>query len=400
MSVEQFDGVVVAGAGPVGLFAALGLARAGVPVLVVEALEAIPRSPRAIVYHPPTLRVLDRLGVLADGLQVGVCKYDYQFRDRAGTVLARMNIRVLAGLTDYLYNLHLGQHVLSEIILRHLLRLPHAQVRWNRRVTAVEQDATGVTITLAAGSATERLRGAWLIGADGARSGVRRALAIPFAGHTWPERFVATNVYFDFERYGFARANFVVDPEDWAIVPILSPDGMWRVTYQEDAALSEDEVLRRIPARYRVLLPGPEPYELVAAASYRVHERAAARFRKGRVLLAGDAAHVCNPTGGYGLTGGLLDAVALAEVLAAVVHGDADEGVLDVYAQERRRVFLEVSSPGASENKRRLAERDPARQRRDAEHFRRLNEDPAYEREALAYSFKLAGNPMPVPARF
>ena len=217
-----------------------------------------------------------------------------------------------------------------------------------------------------------------MVGADGARSTVRNLLSLPFEGHTWPERFVATNVSYDFERYGFEPANMVADPVNWAVVARLGRENLWRVTFEEDANLPEDDIPRRIAERYSVLLPDPKaPYRIVAYSPYRVHERCAPTFRVGRTLLAGDAAHACNPCGGMGLTGGVIDAAALSEVLAAVLAGRAPESVLDFYATERRRVFLEVSSPIASDFKRRMSEKDLTRQRADFEEFRRQAEDPA-----------------------
>ena len=386
------DRVLISGAGPVGLLTALRLARAGIPTTVLEADPAIAPSTRALVYHPPTVKVLDELGLMDDARAAGIIKDDYQFREPATGTITKMNSGILKGLTPYPYNLHLGQDALAEIILRHLSRMPGADVRWNHRVAAVEQNEESVTVAVETPSGTETFHAPWLIGADGARSGVRRALDLDFAGHTWPDRFMATNVYYDFQKHGFARANFVVDPVHWAIVVKINNEGLWRVTYGEDAEISEEEAIRRVPGRYRAIFPSAEPYELVAAAPYRVHERTVGSYRVGRVLLAGDAAHVCNPTGGYGLTGGLLDAADIGEALAAVINGKTGEDYLDRCVTERRRVYREVATPGASENKRRLAESDPARKAKDREHLRRLREEPEYQRAALSYSLKLAGN--------
>lgn len=106
--------------------------------------------------------------------------------------------------------------------------------------------------------------------------------------------------------------------------------------------------------------------------------------------MVGDAAHVCNPTGGYGLTGGLLDAGAVGGALAAVINGQAQDDLLDRVTAERRRIFWEVASPAASANKRRLSESDPERKRQDLDHLRRIREEPDYQRAVLSYSFKLA----------
>ncbi|MEJ1963878.1 MAG: FAD-dependent monooxygenase [Gammaproteobacteria bacterium] len=152
---------------------------------------------------------------------------------------------------------------------------------------------------------------------------------------------------------------------------------MWRLTYSESAELDEAGAAGRIPEHYASILPDPKaPWEIVASSPYRVHERCAPRFRVGRVLLAGDAAHACNPCGGMGLTGGIIDAMAAVDVLEAVIGGKAPESVLDFYSTERRRVFLEVSSPVASGYKQRMCEPDAQKRRAQYEEFRALAEAP------------------------
>lgn len=388
------DGVIVAGAGPVGLVCALGLARSGVPVLVVDAEPRIVQSLRALVYHAPTIEALDRLGVLDNMLAAGILKQDFQFRTVDGQILATPHMSLLEpGDTPYPYNLHLAQHEMAAIAMRHFLRHPGAHVHWNTRVVSVDQDEDAVRVAVETPHGPETLRARWLIGADGGRSGVRKALDLAFDGNTHPERFVSTNVWYDFEARGFARGNFIVDPVHWAVVVKINNDGLWRCTFGEDASLPEADVAQRVPEHYAHLMPDQGSYEIEAVAPFRVHERCADRFRVGRVLMAGDAAHVCNPLGGLGLTSGLLDAVALGEALSAVIHGKAPDGALDWYANERRRVFLEVTGPTAAENKRRISERNPDRKRLDNERFRSLREDPAFVRQVLLGVFNLVSRP-------
>jgi 2-polyprenyl-6-methoxyphenol hydroxylase-like FAD-dependent oxidoreductase len=158
----------------------------------------------------------------------------------------------------------------------------------------------------------------------------------------------------------------LVDPVNWAVVGRLGRENLWRLTYGEDASLDEATILERLPARFAAILPDPSlPYRIDSFSPYSVHQRCASAFRSGRVLLAGDAAHACNPCGGLGLTGGVIDADILSDILGAVIDGRASEKLLDFYAQERRRVFLEVTSPMSTNFKRQLSEADPVRRAQD-----------------------------------
>lgn len=395
---ERFDGVVVAGAGPVGLVTALKVARAGIPVLVLDCEPDIIRLPRAVVYHAPTVEMLDRLGLLDELKVAGILKQDYQFRTVDGEILAAPHMSVLTPEdTAYPFNLHMPQHELASAILRTFLAIPGAAVRWNTRITGVAQDHDGVTVTVDAGGETQEIRCNWLVGADGGSSTVRRAAGLSFEGYTHPERLVSTNLVYDFEARGYARANFVIDPVYWAVIVKIDRHGLWRITYGEDASLPEETVRERIARHYRALLPDNGPYELEAFAPFRVHERSAASFRAGRILLAGDAAHVCNPYGGLGLTSGLLDADLLGAALPAVIKRAAADDLLDRYADERRRVFREVTGPTAAENKRRLQETDPDKKRADNMRLQRLRDDPQFQREVLTFTYKLVGRPIGLP---
>lgn len=385
------EDVIVIGGGPVGLITALGLARAGVGVTVIEAEPHIVNSPRAAVYFWSVLEGLERLGILAEAEAAGVRKQDYTYLVRASGERIEYSLEVLRGHTPRPYNLHLSQHHLAEITLRHLQTSTNATVRFGTRLHGLHQDADGVTVTVATQRSKEELRARWLIGADGAGSTVRRLLGLSFEGMTWPERFVATNVRYDFVRYGYTRTTFVIDAQFGAVIALLDKEGLWRCTYMEDATLAEETFRERLPRRYEVLLPGQGPYELEAAAPYRMHQRSAPRYRVGRVVLAGDAAHVTNPTGGLGLTSGLFDSYALYPALSAVVLEGASDVVLDRYSTARRATFLERVSPQATANKQLIFHANcggPALEEALAG-LRRLAADPAYLLERLMFTRSL-----------
>lgn len=367
--------VIIIGAGPTGLIIAFGLASAGARVTVLETRTDIVRSPRAPIYFPTTVKVLERLGLLDDVAAVALKVAEIDFRFPRSGALARFESTPADG--EYWYNFHIGQDALSDIILRRLLQLPGARVLWGHNLERLSQTASGVTATCTTSHGEVLFDADWLVGADGARSVVRRELGVEFEGHTWPDRYVATNVFYDFGRFGYRAGNLFVDGSDWAMIARIDRSGLWRVTFGEDASLPEELLPGRVLERYRRLMPDfTLPHEMVAMAPYRVHERAATTFRVGRVLLAGDAAHVCNPLGGLGLTGAVLDASHLIEALNAVIHQDADDVLLDEYAAMRREVFLTRTSPMATGNKRRTQETDPQRQARDEAELLALAADP------------------------
>jgi len=378
-----FD-VIVVGGGPTGFVTALGLAQAGVDVCLIEAGAAIISSPRSCVYHWSMLDGLERLGIRAEAEAIGYTKDDYLWLVKRTGERLPYDLKVLSSVTPFPYNIQLGQDRLAEICHRRLEALANVEVRWNTPFAGLSQDADGVTMRAGA----SELRARWVVGADGAGSAVRKALGLGFDGMTWPERFVATNVRHDFESGGYWQSTMVVDDEWGAVIVKITRDGLWRCTFMEDAALPEETYLERIPDAYEHLLPGEGGYELVQSSPYKMHQRCADTFRRGRVVLAGDAAHVTNPTGGFGLTTGLFDAFALWPTLAAVILEGADPALLDIWADERRQIFLDKTSPMACVYKDFVFHACGGGEKLEAalEGMRRMVRDPRYRLERLMFT--------------
>jgi 3-(3-hydroxy-phenyl)propionate hydroxylase len=352
--------VLVAGAGPSGATAALMLARQGIPVTLIERHERPFEDPRAATIHPPTLELYAESGVTEALLARGIVAPIWHFRGRAEGVVAAFDLGVLADETPYPYRLQCEQHKLVAILLEKLAAFAHAEVRWGETIEQVTQDAEGVTARLASG---EELRGAWIVGADGGRSVVRKSQAIGFEGFTYPERFLVVTTTHDFARDGYAVTNYVSDPDAWCAlfnVPGEGPPGRWRVTSAGDPEASEAELLDHAAAQRRLerFFPGLGPFEVIHTNLYVVHQRVASVFRHGRVLLAGDAAHVNNPLGGMGMNFGVHDAANLAEKLGRVWRGEADENVLDRFDRQRRHVAQAFLQAMTIANKQNLEERD------------------------------------------
>ena len=390
--------VIVVGAGPVGFLTALGLARQGIEVTVLDSEPAVVTSPRAAVYFHTTISILSKLGLAEDAHAIGLASSEFMMHwPETGERVASDMRDALEPGQEYDHNLHFGQHILAELVMEHLARLLRTRVLWSHKVTALAQDDEGVRLTVETPGGAETFAADWVIGTDGARSTIRGLLGLEFEGLTWPDRFVATNIEYPFRDFGFANANMVVDPDNWAVIGRLGRENLWRVTYGEDANLDETTILERLPERFAKILPDPSvPYRLDNFSPYRVHQRCATEFRVGRVLLAGDAAHACNPCGGLGLTGGVLDADMLSDALGAVIAGRAGAALLDFYARERKRVFVEVTSPMSANFKRMLSERDPAQRKADKRAMYAESERGGANVRASSLAELMKGAPLPL----
>jgi 3-(3-hydroxy-phenyl)propionate hydroxylase/6-hydroxy-3-succinoylpyridine 3-monooxygenase len=341
--------IIVVGAGPVGAVTALALGRRGLRVTVIERDESPNMSPRAIVYLHPLLPDLDRLGLLDDMRERGHIDHEgFNLHLVAlDEVLSAPNTEI-EGLTPTPYNIHLGQGAFVRLVLEHLETMGNVDVRWRTSVRDVVQDRDAVSVSVEVDGELETVHADWLVAADGARSTVRDLIGARLEGTTWDERFVAVNLRHDFRARGFRSSNLYAHPTLPAVIAQIDADGLWRCTFQEAGDLPEEGLGGRVDDYLHALLGDDADFEVVEYRPYRMHQRQSTKIHDGRVLLVGDAAHVTNPTGGLGLTTGLYDVLALEEVLPAVIEGVADDSALDRFAQDRARVFSEVSSPTAS----------------------------------------------------
>lgn len=389
---EDARRVAVVGAGPSGLTAALFLARRGVPVLVLERGTEVFEDPRAATFHPPTLEMFAEAGVTDALLAAGLRADRWQLRGRAEGPVAEFDLACLAGDTPFPFRLQCEQHKLVRILLTALATFPHAAVRWGAAVQSVEQDAAGVAIRLPG----ESLRAAFAVGADGGRSAVRKSIGVGFEGFTYPERFLVVATTHDFVAEGYALSCYVSDPEEWCAlfkVPHRGPPGLWRVVFPTPVEAEEGALLDPEAAEGRLqgFIPRASPYPVAHTNLYTVHQRVASRFRQGRVLLAGDAAHVNNPLGGMGMNFGIHDGIAAAEAIAAVLLDGAEEDVLDRYDRRRRHVANAFLQSMTIANKRLLEEKDTAVRATHLAELRATAADPARARAHLLRTSMIEG---------
>jgi 3-(3-hydroxy-phenyl)propionate hydroxylase len=395
MSGNVADRVLIVGAGPVGLICALSLASRGIPVLVLEAYDELFMDLRAGSFHPPSLEVLEPIGVTSRLLEMGIPVHRWQWRDRTDGVVGTFELGLLGDETPYPYRLHLEQHKLTPLLMEMLRPFPHAEVKFSRRVAEVTEKNDRIVLTAQGPDGVETYDGAWVVGCDGGGSVVRKCADIEFTGFTYPERFALISTPYDLGQHGFSDTAYISHPVEWCAVfrlPHEGPPGMWRFLYgcradqSEEVELSDDIVEQRLQS----VAPKHGRYETIHKTIYRVHQRVAETFRKRRMLLAGDAAHLNNPIGGFGLNSGIQDAMNLTDKLVAVIRGEVDESVLDRYSRQRRTATVEYIQEQSIRNKRMLEETDPAVRRERLEDMRRASTDRGRAKEIVMRSSMIA----------
>lgn len=378
MARWKHDRVLIAGAGPVGSLSAFLLARRGIPVTVVEEEEGVVIDYRASTIHPPTLDLLEECGAASAMKEMGLVAPTWQFRDRNEGKIAEFDLSELANDTRHPYRLQCEQFKLVGWLYEQLAAMPNAEILFRHRLSGVSLTDDGVTVALDGPEGPATLSGDFLIGCDGGRSAVRKALDIDFEGYTHPEHFLVSGTTFDFMSAmdDICSVNYTADPVEWYLL-LQIPD-MWRVIVPVDTSVEADDAVTDtyIQGCLQNLLPREEPYEIVVRAIYRVSQRVAARYRIGRAFVAGDAAHINNPLGGMGLNGGIHDAISLTDRLGQVWHGSAAETALDEYEAQRRPEAINAINAITERNKKLMEERDPEIRRRNLDDWRALAADP------------------------
>ncbi|TIA22108.1 FAD binding domain-containing protein [Aureobasidium pullulans] len=387
MATSHEPFVVVVGAGPSGLLLALLLARRGVPVQLIDLANEEDDQPRATHYGPPAVYELERAGVLDDVRAEGFLPSGVAWRAFDLSVIAELDATVLEDYPHRMVCLPLNR--LSKILVKHLENSASATIHWQHKVLSLGQDDDSAWVQVDTPAGLKTISAPYIVGCDGANSQIRRSLfgQWEFPGTTWKEQVVATNIYYDFYKYGLGDANFIVDRENWYMASRITNDGLWRVTYGDVPGHTTEELRARLPEKFRTMLPGnpgPDDYKLANFSPYKVHQRLAKKMRVGRFCLAADAAHLCNPFGGLGLTGGMVDVGGLYDCLAGIFEGKADDSILDKYDEVRRTKYSEIINPVSTENFKRVFDQT-ANEARERDDFlilcKTLADDPQKSKE-------------------
>ena len=385
----QYVDVLIAGAGPVGMSLALALARQKVSVVVLEKLGELSHEARASTIHPPTLEFFDEIGIIKDILANGLAIERLQFWEReTRELIADFPYDLIKGDTKYPFRFQCPQSTVTRIIRKHLEATGYGKVLFNHEFLHSIQDEGGVKIIAKTPNGEFDFNCKYLIGCDGAFSKVREDLNLGFEGKTYEDRFllVSTNANLKGIFPNMGTVAYIFDPEEWVIVMTL-PDTV-RLVFRLNPHENSDKVkqLENVKKRIAKFLQTELNYDIKAVSTYHVHQRITEKLRVGRTILAGDSAHINNPTGGMGMNSGIHDSQLLAKNLIAVLNGES-ENLLDEYAEIRKNVAVKMVQATTDENYRNLSASDEnARNQRNQE----LRDAANDAKKARAYLLKTA----------
>lgn len=391
--MEHYDTqVLIVGGGPVGMVAAARLEAMGIDALLIEREPAIVEDLRASTFHPPTLDLLETLGLAEPLIAQGLRSPTWQVRVHETHERALFDLALIGGDTAHPYRLQCEQYRLVWLIAARLADARHVAVRFGTRLTALAQDADGVDATIVEDGVERQVRARLVIAADGARSGVRELLGFAFDGETYPETTILAVTPFRFEDHlpGLSNVNYVYTAH--GTYSLLRLRDVWRCSLYPDAdeTIEQATMPAAIETKLQRIVPRPEGYEVRDVRPYRVHMRIVPDYRAGRVALAGDAAHINSPSGGMGMNGGIHDAFALTEEIAEIVRG-APVDRLSRYSARRRPIAADEILVQTDRNRRRMQERDPARRAAMFADLQATAADPVRAREFLLRSSMITG---------
>ena len=382
--MDKIKNVLIAGAGPVGAITGLYLARNGIKATLFDMAPRPPEDHRAATLQPSTLDLFEELGLTKRILEQGFKSKFFQWRDRVkNEIVAEFDYGRLSDVSGHPYVIQLEQHKTVYTALDAAKQYADFILHRPVEVVAVRQGADWAECDVRhENGEVVTHRGDYLVGCDGGRSIVRKAAGVSFEGFTWSERFNIVSTPTDLGKaHGFRLRNYCSHPDRWVSlmqVPGEDGKGLWRCVFPAKADESDEEVMGDawINARFLECM-NAGPYPIVHRNMYNVHQRVAGNFRAGRILLAGDSAHVNNPIGGMGMNSGFQDGITLARKLIEISKGADADALLDRYDRQRRLTAIEYVQAQSIANKRLLEEIDPKVRAERLDELRKINADPA-----------------------
>ena len=377
--------VIIIGAGPVGTFVAYCLAEYGIETILLESETSCETDMRASTFHPSTLKYLDNLNLANELIDKGLKAPIFQYRIRATDEILEFNLEELSDVLDFPFRLQCEQYKFARMLADKLDNHKYSSVMFNRELISFSDAGNKVKLKVDHKGIGEDYECDYLIGADGANSIVRRNLGIEFGGFTYKEKFFTLSTEKPLENYftDLSYVNYVSDPDEWFVM--LKAPSAWRILVPVDEKLDDDlirsdDYVRNI---FKRALNSDDRIETIHRTIYRVHQRVVETMRSGRVILAGDSAHLNNPLGGFGMNGGLHDAWNLAKQLDEIINHNKNEELLDLYDRQRRTVMNEFIQKQTIRNKKMIEETGDDKYSSEWNHMRNIHQNDTERREYM-----------------
>lgn len=383
--------VLIVGAGPVGLLAANALVEKSIDMYICDKLNAPVEELRASTFHPPTLDLLEPLGLTSAVLENGLKSPEWQIRFHETGDRVVFDLSVLKADTNHPYRVQCEQAHLAAAARAKLGRVG-IEVNYGCQVEDIVDKGGVVETTLMNRGVRFKIRSRYLIGADGAQSIVRGHVTSTFPGHTYPETTILATTDFPFENHleGLSNINYV-----WwekGTFSLLKLPDLWRCSLYPDSEETLEEALEEAAIRRKLsrITPEAAACNINVIRPYRVHMKIADEFCRNRIVLAGDAAHLNSPSGGMGMNGGIHDALMLSDALELSLRAN-DETALPRYAAARRATALEDILQAADRNRSRMQEKEPGKRRDIFNELKTITEQTETARSYLLKTSMIEG---------
>ena len=386
--------VLIIGAGPVGLTLAMRLGLKGHKVCVLEAQSDIETDLRASTFHPPTLDLYDEQGITAQLIESGLVAPTWQVRMNHTNEFAEFDLSILKDHTNHPYRLQCEQWRLSGFLRDYIEnKLPNVSLLWGHPCESFNQDASSVVVnSKSSTSDLTTFKAKFLIGCDGARSIVRKNLCLEFEGQTFPETTILATTHFPFQDYldHLSYINYCWTSD--GTFSLLRLKNLWRVSLYPsldesiDCAVESQSVRRKINQISSSFGDSP----ILEIRPYKIHQRVVNQYVVGRVILAGDAAHINSPSGGMGMNGGVHDAFNLADKLNRVLKGEGIE-LLNKYERQRRPIAIKHVIEQSSKNRARMQEKDMSKRLLTLQELKRKSQDKILALDYLLETSMISG---------
>ena len=381
--------IVIVGAGPVGLTTALRLSQLGIRSIILEKNKSIQNELRASTFHPPTIEMLDELGIAEELISRGLKTKQWQFRVHETGEKAVFDLGHISKDTKYPFRLQAEQKELCRIATKKAETDKNIDLRMGHQLNGLVQNDAFVVISASTeGRPDYTIEAPFVVAADGGSSKIRDIMGLQFSGLTYPETTILVATQFPFHEHieGLSNVNYVWS--DWGTFSLLRLPGIWRCSLYPDTNETVDEATQpnSIKEKLTRIVPKQTDHKILEVRPYKIHQRILDRYDHGRVVFVGDAAHLNSPSGGMGMNGGIHDGWSLSGKLKDILLDHQPLTKLSLYSEQRQKIAEKEILKNADKNRSRMQERDKDFRASELQRLKEIANDPKRARDFLLRS--------------